>query len=1341
MSRVYLALAVTLLMVWVPCACSQTCTSISSVGNWSNAASWSPAKPTASDDAVISSGADIIIDTAGCVCKTLTIGDTTPSGSAQITYNLNGTLTVGGTVQVGNGTCSGSLQMTPAGSTLTCDQLTTSGTGTNTFVQGSGTVTITGNVSFTLPSAFTSYNVLSITGGSAGAIKLGAATTSIGTLNISSGATLDVNGQILNVSGATTTINGTLIHSGNGSFQAVTVSSTGTINFTSAASSTVTFVGAVTVSSGGTWNDTAGALLVQFENGLTVNGTFTAANSSNYEFMTNTQSFVGTGSINNLSLGNLITLINSGSLTVGSVTGAGTLQQGIGSALTLSGAITSVTLDAATNPTNTVTYSGIGPQSVLALTYGNLNITGTTTLSSGTTGVGGTLTIAGGGSLDTVGFAINVTGTTTINGTLTYSGSGGGTTFTNTVAVNSGGVVDVTGSPTGVNFQQALTVAGTWNDTSAVGAPVQFDNNLTVSGAGSFTGGSSSNYTFAVNNQTFSGTATIPNLYVSTGIQLNNTGTLIVDTVDLLTGGLFINNSTLTVNFITATATSVSYTQGANSVLNVGGTINNFVLSGFSASAAGNTVNYNGTGSQTIYGVQYANLTISGARTGSCSITLDGTNTISISGNVNTTATFGTGGGYAIGGNLINLNGTTQQTFSGGSTLLSINNLQCSNPAGYLLNVGLAIDGNLTLGMGIINTGTNSVLLQGATTTVTGATASSYVFGSINKLFNAGSAQSFTFDVGDATTYAPVALSNINVSSISAIDVSTTAGNVGNISGSGIDPVKCVHRYWNLGTSGLSGPFDAVFNFAPADVTTGNPLAFAAAGFTGAGGWSSLTVGTRTATSTQVTGLNASGLIVQIGELAGGPPVITSPLTLAAAVGLPFTYAIVATGAPVSFNALAAAGPLPAGLTVNTTTGVISGTPSATGTFTILLSAKNAAGQTGTATLMLTIVPDNPPVPDSAGGAIYTGQPIVGQQLTFNGVATDPNGLPLTFNWDFGDGTTASGATVQHVYNTPGTFTINLTITDGALSATVPIPIVIFAPASGAAGVPNLATIESQPPIANPLNGISVQVTFSDGGIIGLTIDLDALIRSAFSVSTSFDGADGNVGTRSGLTPTIQFSNPGVFVATSSATDTGTNTLAGKARKTLAIGNEELGLPVEYTNDPSSRKIKTGKIGGKFAFSKSHAASTGASDTVSYSGSFELPEGLDLTGKPTFSFAIGNIVDAATVDSKGKGSAGTAGFIKKLQVKYPKLAKGSTVTNAGQTATFQVALSGVDLSGKGFDTEGITGSVLPSEKSAKSVPRSIQVAMVFAGAAYDATANVDFKLSSKGDSGAIGTRR
>lgn len=82
------------------------------------------------------------------------------------------------------------------------------------------------------------------------------------------------------------------------------------------------------------------------------------------------------------------------------------------------------------------------------------------------------------------------------------------------------------------------------------------------------------------------------------------------------------------------------------------------------------------------------------------------------------------------------------------------------------------------------------------------------------------------------------------------------------------------------------------------------------------------------------------------------PPIITSDLFASARVGEPFSYQIVATESPTSFDAT----PLPAGLTVNTATGLIDGTPTEDGLFDVPISATNADG-TDQETLALTIDP------------------------------------------------------------------------------------------------------------------------------------------------------------------------------------------------------------------------------------------------------------------------------------------------------------------------------------------------------------------------------------------------
>jgi hypothetical protein len=85
-------------------------------------------------------------------------------------------------------------------------------------------------------------------------------------------------------------------------------------------------------------------------------------------------------------------------------------------------------------------------------------------------------------------------------------------------------------------------------------------------------------------------------------------------------------------------------------------------------------------------------------------------------------------------------------------------------------------------------------------------------------------------------------------------------------------------------------------------------------------------------------------------------PVITSVLNATCTLGSPYSYAIAATHSPTSYGASG----LPNGLTCQSNTGVISGTPTQSGSFNIGLSATNGDGA-GTATLALVV--ENVPVP------------------------------------------------------------------------------------------------------------------------------------------------------------------------------------------------------------------------------------------------------------------------------------------------------------------------------------------------------------------------------------------
>jgi autotransporter-associated beta strand protein len=81
-----------------------------------------------------------------------------------------------------------------------------------------------------------------------------------------------------------------------------------------------------------------------------------------------------------------------------------------------------------------------------------------------------------------------------------------------------------------------------------------------------------------------------------------------------------------------------------------------------------------------------------------------------------------------------------------------------------------------------------------------------------------------------------------------------------------------------------------------------------------------------------------------------GSPEISSATTAAATIGVPFSYTINASASPSIYSASG----LPAGLSINTSTGIISGTPTAIGQSLVTLGATNASG-TGTATLILNV--------------------------------------------------------------------------------------------------------------------------------------------------------------------------------------------------------------------------------------------------------------------------------------------------------------------------------------------------------------------------------------------------
>jgi len=115
---------------------------------------------------------------------------------------------------------------------------------------------------------------------------------------------------------------------------------------------------------------------------------------------------------------------------------------------------------------------------------------------------------------------------------------------------------------------------------------------------------------------------------------------------------------------------------------------------------------------------------------------------------------------------------------------------------------------------------------------------------------------------------------------------------------------------------------------------------------------------------------------------------ITSAATASGTYGAALTpYNITASKTVASYSATG----LPGGVTVNTGTGAISGTPTAAGSFSVTLGATDLAGNAGSKTLTLTVAQASQTVSFAAIGSVTVGSPVA---LS----ASASSGLPVTFS-------------------------------------------------------------------------------------------------------------------------------------------------------------------------------------------------------------------------------------------------------------------------------------------------------------------------------------------------------
>lgn len=360
-----------------------------------------------------------------------------------------------------------------------------------------------------------------------------------------------------------------------------------------------------------------------------------------------------------------------------------------------------------------------------------------------------------------------------------------------------------------------------------------------------------------------------------------------------------------------------------------------------------------------------------------------------------------------------------------------------------------------------------------------------------------------------------------------------------------------------------------------------------------------------------------------------------------------YTYTLLSTGTPTgtlswSTPAAGSTGALPDGLTLNSATGAITGTPTVSGTYAVAVTLTDSSGAvvnaTATKNVSITINP-TPTIVTTSLPAGVVGQ-AYSQSISMAG-GTSPftwqltGSLPTGLSFDTGTGIISGTPT------SAGTFNFSVAVTDstGKVSASQALTIVV----NSVLDITTPTTGASAPPQA--LTGQAYSFTFAaTGGVAPYTWSAPNL-PAGFSVNP-FTGV---------LTATPNITGTFSFVLTV------TDTKGATASKTYTI---TVSAPVSIT----TASLPGWTVNSATAYNQTLAA-TGGNGTYTWAATGALPAGMTLnaatgsiTGTPT---AAGTSTFTVTATS------GTLTSTKQLSITVnPALYISTTAIGSGAVNTF-----------------------------------------------------------------------
>ncbi len=218
------------------------------------------------------------------------------------------------------------------------------------------------------------------------------------------------------------------------------------------------------------------------------------------------------------------------------------------------------------------------------------------------------------------------------------------------------------------------------------------------------------------------------------------------------------------------------------------------------------------------------------------------------------------------------------------------------------------------------------------------------------------------------------------------------------------------------------------------------------------------------------------------------------------------------------------------------------------GEYTVRLTVTDADGATATAEHAVTVTDDNRAPTASIGGPDTLRSGEFGTFQAFD--AEDPDGRIETIKWEMGDGTADTGRIVFHTYDSPGTYTVQLTVTDTDGAADTAL---------------HTVSVGNQEPVARldapDRAGMTESVTF-DGSD---STDPDG--GGLFSDGLEYDWDLGDSTSAAGQRVTHSYDGPGTYTVEVTVTDTDGATDTATHSISVVDDNEE---PVARLDGPDT---------------------------------------------------------------------------------------------------------------------------------------------------------------------------